>query len=101
MNVRERVNSILLVMKEDKHTTRNFNENMEERLLFHLFFLKNEEDQSVKVKDFEEIDFAEGEKRLEGGESGSKPIFNGRRAVNLVFYSYMSDSMKEVRIYGN
>ena len=101
MNVRERVNSELEVAKEEQHTIWNFNINIEERLLFHLLFLKNEEDHNVQVKDFKEIDFSEGEIRLEGWESGSKQIFNGRRAVNLVFYSFMSDSMKEVRIYGN
>jgi len=45
---------------------RNVIETNEEKPLFQLFFLKNDEDQSVEV---EEIDFTEVKKRLERGES--------------------------------
>ncbi len=55
-------------MKEEQLNIRNFDEK-KEKLLFHLFFLKNDEGQSVEVKDVEEVDFAEVEKRLEEGES--------------------------------
>ncbi len=37
--------------------------------LFQLFFLKDDEDQSVEVEEVEEIDFEEIERRLEHGES--------------------------------
>ncbi|NIR87711.1 hypothetical protein GWO13_09200 [Candidatus Bathyarchaeota archaeon] len=41
----------------------------EEKPLFQLFFLKDDEDQSVEVKEVEKIDFREVKKRLEQGES--------------------------------
>jgi len=41
----------------------------EEKPLFQLFFLKDDEDQSVDVDEVEEIDFREVEKRLNRGES--------------------------------
>jgi len=41
----------------------------EEKPLFQLFFLRDDEGQSVEVKEVEEIDFDEVEKRLERGES--------------------------------
>ena len=40
-----------------------------EKPLFQLFFLKDDEDQSVKVVEVEEIDFREVERRLKQGES--------------------------------
>ena len=40
-----------------------------EKLLFQLFFLKNDEDQNVEVKEVEEIDFRGVKERLEQGES--------------------------------
>ncbi len=41
----------------------------EEKPLFQLFFLKDDEDQSVEVEEVEEIDFREVKKRLKQGES--------------------------------
>ena len=41
----------------------------EEKPLFQLFFLKDDEDQSVEVEEVEEIDFKEVKKRLKQGES--------------------------------
>jgi len=48
---------------------RNVIETNEENPLFQLFFLKNDEDQSIEVFEVEEIDFTEVKKRLERGES--------------------------------
>jgi len=48
---------------------RNFGEVSEERPLFQLFFLKDDENQSVEVEEVEEINFDEVRKRLEQGES--------------------------------
>jgi hypothetical protein len=67
-------------MKEEQHKIKNFNEKVDEKLQFHLFFLKNDEGQSVEVTDVEEIDFAEVEKRLEGGES---VFISGKRRQHL------------------
>ena len=44
-------------------------EDDEEKPLFQLFFLREDEDQSVEVVEVEEIDFREVERRLEQGES--------------------------------
>ena len=41
----------------------------EKRSLFQLFFLKDDEDQSVEIEEVEEIDFAEVKKHVERGES--------------------------------
>jgi len=41
----------------------------EEKPVFQLFFLKEDEDQSVKVEEVEEIDASEVERRLKQGES--------------------------------
>jgi len=40
-----------------------------EEPLFQLFFLKDDEDQNVEVKEVEEIDFRKVERRLRQGES--------------------------------
>jgi hypothetical protein len=40
-----------------------------ERTLFQLFFLRDDEDQSVEIEEIEEIDFAEVKKHIERGES--------------------------------
>jgi len=48
---------------------RNFGEVDEEKPLFQLFFLKDDEDRSVEVEEVEEINFEEVKKRLEHGES--------------------------------
>jgi len=41
----------------------------EEKLLFQLLFLKNDEKQSVEVEEVEKIDFTEVKKHIEQGES--------------------------------
>lgn len=41
----------------------------QERPMFQLFFLKDDEDESVEVEEVEEIDFGEVKKRLKQGES--------------------------------
>jgi len=41
----------------------------EERPVFQLFFLKDDEDQSVDVEEVEKVDFKEVKERLEQGES--------------------------------
>ena len=43
--------------------------NHEETPLFQLFFLKDNEDQSVEIEEVEKIDFREVKKRLNQGES--------------------------------
>ena len=48
---------------------RNVVEANEEKPLFQLFFLKNDENQSVGVVEVEEIDFTEVKKHIEQGES--------------------------------
>ena len=48
---------------------KNVIEANEEKPLFQLFFLKDEEDQGVEVKEVEEVDFGEVERRLKQGES--------------------------------
>ena len=48
---------------------RNVIEVNEEKPLFQLFFLKDDEDQSVEIEEVEEIDFREVEKRLKQGAS--------------------------------
>jgi len=40
-----------------------------EKLLFQLFYLKDDEDQSVEVEEVQEIDFSEVKKRVGQGES--------------------------------
>jgi MinD-like ATPase involved in chromosome partitioning or flagellar assembly len=44
-------------------------ENEKKEASFHLFFLENNPDQSVKVVEVDEIDFEEVKKHLEKGES--------------------------------
>ena len=48
--------------------SRNF-EIKEEKPLFQLFFLRNNENQSVEVEEVEEIDFRKVKEHLEKGES--------------------------------
>ena len=48
---------------------RNFVETDEEKALFYLFFLKDDENQKVEVEEVEEIDFETVKRRLEQGES--------------------------------
>lgn len=47
---------------------RNDMETKEEKLLFQLFFLKNDESQGVEVVEVEKIDFTEVIKRIEQEE---------------------------------
>ncbi len=49
--------------------SRNFVEIDEEKPLFQLFFLRNDENQSVEVEEVEEIDFRKVKEHLEQGES--------------------------------
>ncbi len=49
--------------------SRNFVEIDEEKPLFQLFFLRDNENQSVEVEEVEEIDFREVKEHLEQGES--------------------------------
>jgi len=48
---------------------RNVIQGDEERPVFQLFFLKDNEDQNVEVKEVEEIDFRKVKEHLEKGES--------------------------------
>ena len=48
---------------------RNDMETKEEKLLFQLFFLKNDEHQGIEVVEVEKIDFTEVKKHIELGES--------------------------------
>jgi len=56
-------------MEVERLISKNFVEIDEEKLLFQLFFLRNNKNQSVKVEEVEEIDFEEVKKHLEQGES--------------------------------
>ncbi len=48
---------------------RNAMEVDKEKLLFQLFFLKNDEHQDIEVVEVEKIDFTEVKERIEQGES--------------------------------
>jgi len=48
---------------------RNVIENKKKETPFHMFFLKNDKNQSVEVAEVDEIDFEEDKSRLERGES--------------------------------
>jgi len=48
---------------------RNTTEVNEEKLLFQLFFLKNDDDMGVEVEEVEEIDFKAVKRHIEQGES--------------------------------
>jgi hypothetical protein len=56
-------------MEVKRLISENFVEINEEKPLFQLFFLKDDEDQSIKVEEVEEIDFRKIKKHLEKGES--------------------------------
>jgi len=58
-----------MLMEVKRTVLRNVVEVDEEKPLFQVFFLKDDEYQSVEVKEVEEIDFEEVKKRLEQGES--------------------------------
>jgi len=53
----------------EKMVLKNVVEVNEEKSLFQLFFLKEDEDSSVEVEEVEKIDFGEVERRLKQGES--------------------------------
>jgi hypothetical protein len=71
----------------------------EEKTLFQLFFLKDDEDQSVEVEEVEEVDFDEVKKRLEQGESVfitrkreqelDKTLISEEDAAELWFFSHI------------
>ena len=52
----------------------------ENKLLFRLFFLVDDEDRTVYVEEAEEVDFEKVRKRLEGGEE----VFITRRGVQRI-----------------
>jgi hypothetical protein len=56
-------------MEVERLISRNFVEIDEEKPLFQLFFLRNNENQSVEVEEVEEIDFRKIKTHLERGES--------------------------------
>ena len=60
---------MIWLMEVKRLISRNFVEIDEEKPLFQLFFLRNNENQSVEVEEVEEIDFREVKKHLENGES--------------------------------
>ena len=69
MNMHQRIRTKLKLTGEELHGAVDIDEYIEEKLLFRLFFLTNNEDQSVEVMEAEVVDFTEVKKRLEGGES--------------------------------
>lgn len=56
-------------MEVERLISRNIVEIDEEKPLFQLFFLRNNENQSVEVEEVEEIDFRKIKTHLERGES--------------------------------
>ena len=48
---------------------KNVRKTKKERLVFQVFFLKNDEDQGVEVEEMNEIDFEEVKRRIALGES--------------------------------
>jgi len=56
-------------MEVKRLISRNFVEINEEKPLFQLFFLRNNESQSVEVEEVREIDFRKVKEHLEKGES--------------------------------
>lgn len=56
-------------MEAKRLISRNFVEIDEEKPLFQLFFLRNNENQSVEVEEVKEIDFRKVKEHLEKGES--------------------------------
>jgi hypothetical protein len=56
-------------MEAERLISRNFVEIDEEKPLFQLIFLRNDEDETVMVEEVEEIDFGKVKERLEQGES--------------------------------
>jgi len=56
-------------LKVKRLISKNFVKTDEEKPLFQLFFLKDNEDHSVKIEEVEEIDFRKVKKHLEQRES--------------------------------
>jgi hypothetical protein len=69
MNMRQRIKTKLKLLGEEQDSELRIDENIEEKPLFHLFFLKDDKDLSVEVLEVQEVDFIEVRKRLEIGES--------------------------------
>jgi hypothetical protein len=69
MNIKNRIRTKLKLIGEKPDGIVDIKTNIEEKLLYHLFFLKNDKNQSVEVIEVEEINFTEVKKRLKGGES--------------------------------
>lgn len=67
--MKQRIRTKLKMMKEVLESELKIEESIEEKPLFHLFFLKDDEDLSVEFLEVEEVDFTEVRKRLEFGES--------------------------------
>ena len=57
------------LMEAKRLISRNFVKIDEEKELFQLFFLRNDENQSVEVEEVKEIDFRKVKEHLEQGES--------------------------------
>ena len=60
---------MIWLMEAKRLVSKNFVEIDEEKPLFQLFFLRNNENQSVEVEEVEEIDFRKVKEHLEQGES--------------------------------
>lgn len=69
MNMKQRIKTKFKKLGEEQDSELRINENIEEKPLFHLFFLKDDKDLSVEVLEVQEVDFTEVRKRLEFGES--------------------------------
>ncbi len=69
MNMRQRIKTKFKKLGEEQDNELRIDENIEEKPLFHLFFLKDDKDLSVEVLEVQEVDFTEVRKRLEFGES--------------------------------
>ena len=64
----ERNRTKLRYLEEGVDDILEINDYIAKKLPFRLFFLENDEDQSVEVTEVEEINFTEVEKRLKGEE---------------------------------
>lgn len=67
---------------------------LEKRPVFQLIFLNNDGDQSIEVKEVDEIDFAEVKMRVEKGES----VFITKRENEKIDVSSLSKGTREKRI---
>jgi hypothetical protein len=67
---------------------------LEKRPVFQLIFLNNDEDQSVKVKEVDEIDFVEVKMRVEKGDS----VFITKRENEKIDVSSLSKEKKKNRV---